>query len=251
MPGTWPFAHEMKSPRRQASQVKSQPPNHPTPTRSPMLPPATPSPRASTAPATSWPGARGKSLPIAPNTVSESEWQTPQAWTLTRTWPGPGSGTSTSTTSNCPLASVTRAIFIVPMAATLPPRDIAARCVPLESRRRPGCVLAGRDRLEGLRAGAIDERDGVGEHVVLGVRERHPERPRHPARLLRRAGDLVIDRARAAAHELVDGDAALGDEPVGTDRPRAGGVEQLEGEGASAGAAHLEAGHRHERGFVI
>src|SRR3954453_8114767 len=135
MPGTWPFAHEMKSPRRQASQVKSQPPNHPTPTRSPMLHASTPSPRASTAPATSWPGARGKSLPIAPNTVSESEWQTPQAGALTRTWPGPGSGTSTSTTSNCPLASVTRAIFIVPMAATLPPRDIAARCVPLESRR--------------------------------------------------------------------------------------------------------------------
>ena len=35
MPGIWPFSHEMKSPRRQGSQVKSQPPNQPTPTRSP------------------------------------------------------------------------------------------------------------------------------------------------------------------------------------------------------------------------
>src|SRR3954447_16364832 len=32
-------------------------------------------------------------------------------------------------------------------------------------------ISAGRDRLEGLRTGAIDERDGVGEDVVLGVRE--------------------------------------------------------------------------------
>ena len=36
MPGIWPFSHEMKSPLRQGSQVKSQPPNQPTPTRSPL-----------------------------------------------------------------------------------------------------------------------------------------------------------------------------------------------------------------------
>ena len=51
----------------------------------PGAPGVTPSPTASTSPATSWPGARGKALPIAPSTVRESEWQTPQACTLTRT----------------------------------------------------------------------------------------------------------------------------------------------------------------------
>src|SRR5689334_16393230 len=103
----------MKSPLRQGSQVKSQPPNQPTPTRSPLVHVVTPSPTASTTPATSWPGARGNELPNAPTTVRVSEWHTPQAWTLTRTCPGPGSGTSTSVISNFSLAAGTRAIFIV------------------------------------------------------------------------------------------------------------------------------------------
>ena len=69
-----------------------------------------------------------------------------------------------------------------------------------------------------------------------------PERARHLVGLLRRAGDLVVDRPGAAGDELVDGDALLGDEAVGPDRPRAGGVEQLERDRAAVGAAHLEAG---------
>src|SRR3954469_9575564 len=119
MPGTWPFTQEMKSPLRQASQVKSQPPNHPTPTRSPTFHVLTPSPTASTSPAISWPGARGNELPIMPITVSKSEWQTPHACTLTRTCPGPGSGISTSVSSNFSFAAGTRAIFMVATSGRL------------------------------------------------------------------------------------------------------------------------------------
>src|SRR5215213_4079022 len=121
MPGTCPFSQEMKSPLRQGSQVKSQPPNQPTPTRSPACHVVTPSPTVSTTPATSWPGARGNELPIEPITVTESEWQTPQACTLTRTCPGPGSGMSTSTSSNFSFAAGTRAIFMVATSARLLP----------------------------------------------------------------------------------------------------------------------------------
>jgi hypothetical protein len=35
-----------------------------------------------------------------PSFTNASLWQTPQASTLTRTWPGPGSGTSRSTSSS-------------------------------------------------------------------------------------------------------------------------------------------------------
>jgi hypothetical protein len=41
---------------------------------------------------------------INPFFVTESLWQTPQAWTLIRTDPAPGSGISRSTISNGPPA---------------------------------------------------------------------------------------------------------------------------------------------------
>ena len=51
-------------------------------------------------PTTSWPGTRGYWIPgQRPSLVRESLWQTPQAWTFTRTCPGPGCGISRSTSS--------------------------------------------------------------------------------------------------------------------------------------------------------
>src|ERR1700678_4457420 len=42
-----------------------------------------------------------------PYLVMESLWQTPQAWTRMRTWPGPGSGNSFWTSWNAPPAAGT------------------------------------------------------------------------------------------------------------------------------------------------
>ena len=76
----------MKSPSRQEAQRSQQPPNQPTPTRSPTCQPVTPSPTASTRPATSCPATSGKFVPwMYPPTTTASLWQMPEASTATRT----------------------------------------------------------------------------------------------------------------------------------------------------------------------
>src|SRR5659263_311235 len=71
-----------------------------TPTRSPVAKTVTPGPRAATVPTTSWPGTIGVKAGFAgsqsPSTMCRLERQTPQAATLTSSWPGPGSGVSIS-----------------------------------------------------------------------------------------------------------------------------------------------------------
>ncbi len=84
-------------------QVPSWPPCQPTPTRAPGATLVTPAPSASTTPAISCPGARGRLIPgQAFWTVNMSLWHTPQASTRSRTCPGPGSGTGSSTSSSEP-----------------------------------------------------------------------------------------------------------------------------------------------------
>src|SRR6266849_4823079 len=109
----------MKSPRRQASQVKSWPPCHPTPTRWPGFQLATSAPTASMRPAISCPGTRGYWRPGQyPSFTSMSLWQMPQASTLIRTWLRAGSGMFLSTSSKLPPGLPTWTAFIFNIAAS-------------------------------------------------------------------------------------------------------------------------------------
>src|ERR1700722_5323762 len=58
-----------------------------------------------------------------PSLVSTSLWQTPQAWTFTRTSPGPGLGMSRSTISHGPWAFATCTTFIFFADAIEPPQN--------------------------------------------------------------------------------------------------------------------------------
>src|SRR5882757_2991980 len=69
----------VKSPRRQYSQVKSTPPDQPTPTRWPTSQTSTPAPTASTTPAISCPGTRGNLVPNRALRGIASPPQIPQA----------------------------------------------------------------------------------------------------------------------------------------------------------------------------
>src|SRR5208282_773440 len=117
MPVIFSFWQLMKSPRRQALQVKSWPPCHPTPTRWPGFQLVTSGPTASTRPAISWPGTRGYWRPGQwPSFTSESLWQMPQASTLILTWLRPGSGMFLSTSSKFPPGLLTWTAFILDIA---------------------------------------------------------------------------------------------------------------------------------------
>ena len=87
-----------------------------TPTMSPAFKSSTPSPRATTCPATSWPGISGKfgSGVQSPSTACRSLWQTPQAATLISTSPRFGSGTCRfSMASLVPILRSTAAFMVL------------------------------------------------------------------------------------------------------------------------------------------
>src|SRR5215468_4206552 len=104
-PVTCCFEQSVSRPIRQNSHSPQVQCSHGAPTRSPTLKPVTPSPTATTAPATSWPKTRGNfviglSKSHSPIARCRSEWQTPHAATLINTSPEPGAGVGISSTRN-------------------------------------------------------------------------------------------------------------------------------------------------------
>src|SRR2546423_3987769 len=70
--------------------LPSCPPCHGPPTLSPSFHTFSDSGTATTVPMTSWPGMIGNPFPKPPCCTTASEWQTPTARTLTRTWSNDG-----------------------------------------------------------------------------------------------------------------------------------------------------------------
>ena len=113
------------------SQYVSNPSRHRAHTPQPQAPttatgcptstPVTPSPRAYTQPAFSWPSVNGGDQGRRPSSKScirwRSEWQAPEAPTWTTTCPGAGSGTGTSSRTGSLFHAFNRSACI----STLPP----------------------------------------------------------------------------------------------------------------------------------
>src|SRR6267378_1213731 len=74
-------------------------------TRSPTANPLVPSPTSTTSPAASWPRISGGGIGIVPLVADRSEWQTPQAPSLTVTSPRRGASTVISSTTTGLLSS--------------------------------------------------------------------------------------------------------------------------------------------------